>query len=479
MNWLVVNLLFHFLVGSHGAQTTGQGFVGLDDDGNLALQSPAGRQLMVDGVALMNELADLRALVAQQQSTQTATQSTVAQQSTLIAQHQSTLATQSTLIAQQQSTISQVIATVENLVAKLGITFSGIIRTIDSAGNVGEYTSLALTTAGFPVISYYDRTNGDLKLAVCADATCSSGTNSRIIDSPGDVGEYTSLALTTAGFPVISYYDRTNGDLKLAACAHATCSSGTTIRTIDSTGNVGWDVSLALTAAGFPVISYHDHTNYDLKLAVCADATCSSGTTIRTIDSTGDVGYATSLALTTAGFPVISYFDNTNLDLKLAVCANAACSSGTIVRIIDSTGNVGSHASLALTTAGFPVISYRDYTNLDLKLAVCTDATCSSGATIRTIDSTGDVARFTSLALTTAGSPVISYQDVTNGDLKLAVCADATCSSGTTVRTIDSTGNVGQYTSLALTTAGFPVISYYDNTNGDLKLAACANATCL
>ena len=400
MGWLVVNLLFHLLTGSHGAQSTGQGFVGLDGDGNLALQSPAGSQLMVDGVALMNELADLRALILQQQSTMSQLNATV---------------------AAQQRSIAQL-----NLI-RLDYGFFGTIRTIDSAGDVGQFTSLALTTAGFPVISYFDNTNYDLKLAVCADATCSSGTTIRTIDSAGSVGSHTSLALTTAGFPVISYFDVTNTDLKLAVCADATCSSGTTIRTIDGAGDVGEFTSLALTAAGFPVISYYDRTNGDLKLAVCADATCSSGTTIRTIDSTDDVGAYTSLTLTTSGFPVILYRDVTNGDLKLAVCADATCSSGTTIRTIDSTRNAGSFTSLALTTAGFPVISYRDSTNDDLKLAVCGDATCSSGTTIRTIDSVGNVGYYMSLALTAAGFPVISYHDFTNGDLKVAACADATC----------------------------------------------------
>ena len=88
---------------------------------------------------------------------------------------------------------------------------------------MGSWTSLALTTAGNPVISYFDSTNGGLKLAMCADASCSSSTT-RIVDSAGKVGAYTSLALTTAGNPVISFYDQTNGDLKLAVCADATCS---------------------------------------------------------------------------------------------------------------------------------------------------------------------------------------------------------------------------------------------------------------
>ena len=431
-------------------------FVQQAPNGSLVLGSPDGT--MVDGVSVQQ----LIALIDQQQST--------------ISELNATVAT-----LRRASVISSELSTaIYNLHLKLGVPLR-TIRTIDSTGDVGLFVSLALTTSGFPVISYHDGTNGDLKLAVCADATCSSGTVIRTIDSAGNVGFYTSLALTAAGFPVISYYDLTNLDLKLAVCADATCSSGTIIRTIDSTGAVGSDTSLALTTAGFPVISYRDGTNGDLKLAVCADATCSSGTVIRTIDSAGAVGSDTSLALTSADFPVISYYDATNKHLKLAVCGAATCSSSTTIRTIDSTGDVGLFTSLALTTAGFPVISYYDIANQDLKLAVCGDATCSSGITIRTIDSTGDVGRFTSLALTPAGLPVISYYDLTNGDLKLAVCADAMCSSATTIRTIDSTGAVGQYTSLALTTAGFPVIAYRDITNSvyDLKLAVCTDTTCL
>ena len=72
-----------------------------------------------------------------------------------------------------------------------------------------------MNSSGFPVISYYDDTNSDLKLAVCADAACVNKTITTI-DSAGRVGEFTSLALNSSGFPVISYYDHTNGSLKLA-----------------------------------------------------------------------------------------------------------------------------------------------------------------------------------------------------------------------------------------------------------------------
>ena len=40
-----------------------------------------------------------------------------------------------------------------------------------------------------------------------------------------------------------------------------------TIETVDSTGNVGWDTSIALDTSNYPHISYFDDTNDDLKYA--------------------------------------------------------------------------------------------------------------------------------------------------------------------------------------------------------------------
>lgn len=81
---------------------------------------------------------------------------------------------------------------------------------------------------------------------------------------------------------------------------------------------------------------------------------------------------------------------------------------------------------------------------------------------------------YTSIALDSSDNGYISFYDNTNGDLKYAT--NATGSWVTT--TVDSTGNVGMHTSIALDSADNVHISYYDYTNGNLKYASkCENAT--
>jgi trimeric autotransporter adhesin len=348
------------------------------------------------------------------------------------------------------------------------LSFTTTIRTLDSIGEVGYYSSLQLTAAGNPVVSYHDGSNSDLKLAVCGDATCASTPTIRTLASSGNVGLSTSLQLTAAGHPVVSFYDDTNDDLKVALCLDSTCTAAPIIRTLDSNGTVGTFTSLQLTAAGNPVVSYFDFTNGNLKLAVCLDATCAN-VTIRTLDSTGTVGEYTSLQLTATGNAVVSYFDATNTDLKLALCGDPACTSANItLRTLDSNGTVGVYTSLQLTAAGNPIVSYYDAFNANLKLAVCSDPLCAAPPTIRTVDSPGAVGQFSSLQLR-GGNPVISYAGDPL-DLKLAVCGDATCSAPPTIRTLTNSGITSMYTSLRLTAAGNAVISYFDSMDANLKL---------
>ena len=80
-----------------------------------------------------------------------------------------------------------------------------------------------------------------------------------------------------------------------------------------------------------------------------------------------------------------------------------------------------------------------------------------------------------SIAVDATGAPWISYYDIMNGGLVVARhvgsggtgCASAAWACGT----VDTSSNVGSYTSLAFDATGNPWISYRDNANAVLKVA--------
>jgi hypothetical protein len=178
-------------------------------------------------------------------------------------------------------------------------------------GQVGSWSSIALEpTTHVPHISYHaGKPFYDLKHAWLSGTTWLSVT----VDSEGDVGWYTSLALDSNGAPHISYFDNTNDTLKHAWLSGATWLS----ETVDSIGKPIYGrgaTSLEINQSDTIYISYHDAIHGDLRLATF------DGTAwiTQTVDSTGHVGWYSSLALDAVGCPHISYYDETNGDLKHA-----------------------------------------------------------------------------------------------------------------------------------------------------------------
>jgi len=351
------------------------------------------------------------------------------------------------------------------------------ILTPDAANNVGQYTSMTVDNHGNPVVSYYDQANSALKILHCGNASCSTGNTLATADSVGTVGLYTAITVNSNGWPVVSYYDATKGVLKVLRCGNAACTAGNSIVTPDLASSNGVQSSIKLNAMGNPVVAYFDFTHSSLKVLRCGNAQCTAGNTITTADASSNVGRYPSLLFDNSGNPVVSYLDLTNGKLKILHCGNASCSTGNSIASVGSGGIVGYFSSLALNASGNPVVSYYDLTHGKLNILQCGNSTCTSGNTLTVPDSSGSVGQYTSLKLDANGNPVVSYYDASNGDLKILHCVSQTCSLNSVV-VADGAASVGQYTSLKLDTNGNPVVSYWDETNGDLKLLHCGNALC-
>jgi hypothetical protein len=350
-------------------------------------------------------------------------------------------------------------------------------NTIASPDSGGQYTSIALDALGNPVVSHYDPSTGDLKTVHCSTPSCGSANVLASPDTTNDVGQYSSLRLDASGHPVVSYFDATLGDLKVLHCGNSDCTSGNTIRSPDSSPlyRTGHYSSLALDASGNPVVSYFEVPHDGLKVTHCGDPACNSWAA-NFADPGNILGLYSSIALDAAGFPVVSYFDETNGDLKVVHCGNANCSAGNTIVSPDTPGEVGRYTSIALDSGGRPVVSYYDQTGGKLKILHCGDANCSSGNSITAPDGAG--ASNTSLKLDGSGNPVASYYSSGSADLRILHCSDPNCTAGNSITTPDLIGDVGQYSSLILDAGGNPVVSYYDATNGTLKVLHCSDSTC-
>jgi hypothetical protein len=334
---------------------------------------------------------------------------------------------------------------------------AGIIKTIDSSGNVGKYSSLALDAEGNPHISYHDVTNNDLKYAYCNGSTWHVET----VDYSTWLGLYTSIALDPNGNPCISYYDNWDSDLKYAAWN----GSAWNIQLVDTAG--GSFTSLAINSDGTPHISYFGGPKCDLKYASWNGLSWS----IQTVDSEEWVGEFTSLALDSDGNPHISYYDITKGDLKYA----SWTSSGWSLQTVDSTDDVGLSTSFELDSNDNAHISYLDSSSTQLKYAVQT----GGGWDIQVVDLVGTAnffqnsLNYTSLALDSNGYPHISYFDGITSNLRYALWNG----SSWVTQTVDALYNVGWCSSLALDSENRAHISYYDASNGDLRYVCSPNAS--
>ncbi len=296
---------------------------------------------------------------------------------------------------------------------------------------------------------------------------------SRVLDSAGNVGVHVALALRADQRPVVGYHDGTNGNLKLYDCADPTCASGTR-RTLDSAGDVGENASVAIRPGDLPVVVYRDVSSQALKLYDCSNSACSSGTA-RTLDDAVNVGTSIALALRGDGRAFIAYEDLSNFTMRVYDCSNPSCSSGTVRPQLGTDRPYG--LAIAMRSDGRPLIALGGSPGPGSRIRTfdCADAACVSG-TLRNL-TTLSYAGSPAMVLRSNGRPLITTAGLA-ASLVVHDCADAACVSSSSTSHAYSTNTAN---AIGLRPTGRLLIAHGDfvtDVGYQLRIFDCGNIGC-
>ncbi|MCK6486607.1 MAG: hypothetical protein HUU22_15430 [Phycisphaerae bacterium] len=350
------------------------------------------------------------------------------------------------------------------------------------ANDAGAGTSIRMSPEGHVAMAFYDAdspTSGTLRWWYDDDDDLSADAlEIRILDTSPNAGVFSSLAFDADGRATIAYYVIAGGNLKLWHDANGDrAAQAGELALIDSPNDVGQYASLAFSPSGMAVVAYHDATNSDLRLWVDLNGNFAGDLgEARVIQSTGSVGSHCSLAFDSDGRAVVAYYDIGNGDLRIWHDSNGNFAVDSLeIRTIDSTGQVGQYTSLRFTESGNAVVAYYAVTPQDLKLWYDADGDLSLDAgEIRTVDFAGNVGQYAALTFSPQGRALAAYYDASNADLKLwhDLDGDLAFDAGE-LQTVWSSGSVGTFASITFDPRRFtPVIAARDQTNAAVVLAA-------
>lgn len=336
---------------------------------------------------------------------------------------------------------------------------------LDSAGIVGEYPSLA-NINGYPAVSYFKASDGTLKYIVATEKNGRTWAEPIVVDSSGHSGSFTSLNLV-AGRPAISYWNFATDDLMYARALDAAGGAWSAPVTVQSAGSVG-TYSRLLTASGNPAILYKDETRDQIRFIRSTDPEGSGWGSPVQIAPTSSASGSPSIAIA-AGHPVVSYYDGIDGGLKFVRASNPEGSAWGTPQLIDAFFGAGTYSSIAIVNDK-PAIAYFDEWNDDLKFIMSFSPLGDTWYAPVVVDSIGDVGFFPSLAVY-QGKPTIAYQDRGNSKLRFVMGSNSSGFDWGAPETLDHGPNTGYQVDFKVI-GGTPCIAYYDGRNLALRFAA-------
>lgn len=299
-----------------------------------------------------------------------------------------------------------------------------------------------------------------------------------LVASADSVGLMSHVTVGLDGLPIVAYLDETNAAMKFLKCADALCSSGSTVDLGTAISNTG--IALTLDAKGLPLVVFGD-TVGNVVAVSCADLSCTVSARAVILATGQESIYDTSITVGADGLPVVMAVDAAST-LYLMKCTVVDCMEATPLTavVVASTGAVTYGVGLTVGSDGVPIATFAHYDaagpTVDLMLARCDDATCSAVTTTTLLT---DAGYWSSVVIGADGNPVIASYRGSSPGLWISRCGDTTCTAVSSSRVDGSSDHIlGYYTSMVMGPDGRPLIAHHDVSGPGLLLSRCNDAQC-
>jgi hypothetical protein len=337
--------------------------------------------------------------------------------------------------------------------------------------------SVALAQDQSPAVLYMVEPQDRAALIICSDPSCNSFVESLVYEF-ATFGNVSDLAIGPDGLPVFAFSDFDEGTLTTEAgivhCSDVGCSnSSVEIFEFDSEGMAP---TLALDLQGLPAAIFTDWSD-DGQVGTyvfvrCQDARCSD----YTVSTIADAGGPPVLTFDKSGKPLVGFSrnerDGSTAHLVMVTCSDSACSEGgSETLVVESPVNAHS-IDMALGPDETPTFVFGEP---KLYIAHCRQPSCATGADVSAISL--DVEMSNAIEIGADGLPIIAYTVLAPPsvrELRVASCADATCSEGTIEVVASHSWMPGM--DMTLASSDNPVIVHQAETA--MRITICGDAAC-
>ena len=363
---------------------------------------------------------------------------------------------------------------------------------------------------GDVVLGTYDATAGDLVWTwvdgVPPSAPVVAGPSGPRggVEEPGiDVGSHLAMAVSLSGVAHLAYRDATSGHLRYARVENGAVTARFAL---DTTADTGFYPSMALNTAGAPMVAWMTRRDDStatprtrLYLAAANSATPQDGTaferyTLRSVNLSTlpcEGGCADGYLCRDGTTPACVQEGTTCTGCGFT----QKCSVGGCVDVVAGTDTktrpmgAGIMGSMAMLASGHPVLAVHDSINGRLtvysSLGGPTPDTGNANFTSRSVTSTSQVTGvFPSVAVSGSGEVRVAYVNETTKALHLTVFSPS-LAVGATVTVDDGSRTAGSATELhrlaepvlGIRGDGANMVAYQDGTTGELLMAVSSGST--